>query len=90
MNCQMKTEVWQSPECRTFCPHGIRMRHSLGTWICSPTRKCYTRHSIGICMEASSRRLDHLVPPFPIPLPLVENGGGAENPKLFIMTWSFW
>lgn len=35
-------------------------------------------------------RLDGLLTPFPVPLPSVEDGGGADNPKLLIMAWFPW
>ena len=40
-------------------------------------------------MEASSRRQDGSLTPFPAPIPPLEDGVEAENPKLLTMAWSF-
>lgn len=41
-------------------------------------------------MEAATHRHDQLLSPFPALSPLWRTGGGAGNPKLLIMVWSFW
>ena len=43
-----------------------------GTWMCSPTWKVSEPHTSGIFMEASSRRHDQLLTPFPALLPTLE------------------
>ena len=59
------------------------------SWGMSPTWKLSELHTTGIFVEASSRRHDQLLTPFPALLSSQENGGWAENSKLLIMAWSF-
>ena len=59
----------------TSVPNGVRVCYLPGTWICSPPREFYKHHPFGIFMDASSCKLDHLLYPFPIPLPFKEHGG---------------
>lgn len=53
MNSHMKRcgEVWEGPECWSFCPGGVGVRPPSGTWVCSP-RKLSESHTFEIFMEA--------------------------------------
>lgn len=48
-------EVWEDPECGSFCPWGAGVCHPLWLCMCSPTWKLSKPHTLGI-----SRRFRHM------------------------------
>lgn len=57
--------------------------------MCLPTWKFAEPGTFGNFIVATSHRQDQLLPPYPAPLPSLEEGGEAEIAKLFILATSF-
>ena len=74
---------------RSFCPHGAGLDCPPGVDVFTNLEAHRSPYNCNF-MEASSRRHDKLLTPFPAPLSSLEDWSGAENSKLLIMAWSFW
>ena len=43
-----RSEVWEGPQHRNFCPPGVGVHHIPGMWVCSFTWKLFEPHTIRI------------------------------------------
>ena len=66
----------------------LQVSHFSSTSMCSPTQKLPKPHTVGIFMEALSRRHDQSLTQFPALL--WRMGYGTESSKLLIMACLFW
>ena len=85
----IKNEVKEDLEHRSFCPYGSEVYHPPGTRTCAPTWKLSEPHALEIFLESSSHGHNQSLS-YCVPLPFLKNGGRPESSKLLIMTWSFW